>query len=340
MICVKKRILRSFRPKIGLTMGDPSGIGPEIIAAALKHLKVKADIVIIGDRKVFKTIHYSSSPINNKFEFIDLNNVNYKNFMFGKVNAEYGRASIEYLDEALRLIKDKRIDCLVTCPISKESINLAGFKYGGHTEYLTKKTGTKDFVMMLLNNKIRISLVTRHIPIRKVSSIVNQDALRSAIRITFRSLKSSFNIPHPRLAVCGLNPHASDNGVIGDEENRVIKPVIREFRLKFRLDGPESADVIMLRAVKGEYDAVIAMYHDQALIALKLSGYSSGVNITLGLPFVRTSPLHGTAFDIAGKGEADPSSLIAAIKLAFKCCLNQREKKTKDVSIFSLSTNI
>ncbi len=313
-------------------MGDPSGIGPEIITKAISRLKINADIIIIGDRKVFNAARFGHRtpcpPVRQadtrhpSYAFIDLNNVDHKNFKFGKVRGEYGRASIEYLDIAMELINDKKIDCLVTCPISKESISLAGIHCGGHTEYLTKKTGTKDFVMMLLNEKIKISLVTRHIPIRKVSFMANKEELRKVIRITTSSLKSLFKISQPRLAVCGLNPHASDNGIIGNEENSVIKPVLNQIRDEFDVVGPESADVVMLKALQGKYDAVIAMYHDQALIALKLSGYSSGVNITLGLPFVRTSPLHGTAFDIAGKNLAFPESLIAAVNLARKCALN------------------
>jgi 4-hydroxythreonine-4-phosphate dehydrogenase len=309
-----KPISRSTRIRLGLTIGDPSGIGPAITLKAVNKLKGLADFVVIGDKWVF------DHPISTRF--IDLNNIPHKNFSFGKVKAEYGKASIEYLDKALELLNDKEIDCLVTAPISKEAINLAGFNYAGHTEYFLKQTGATEVVMMLLNDKLRFSLVTRHIPINKVSTNLTKTKLYNHILSTYQSLRDIFGIKNPRLVVCGLNPHASDNGLIGDEENAIIKPTLNKIKRDINADisGPLSSDVAILKAYRGDYDCVIAMYHDQALIPLKLTGPDTGVNLTLGLPFIRTSPLHGTAFDIAGKPRsADPGSLIAAIKLAVKC---------------------
>jgi 4-hydroxythreonine-4-phosphate dehydrogenase len=255
-----------------------------------------------------------------------LNNVSHKNFAFGKLKAEYGRASIEYLDKAMELIRKKQIDCLVTCPISKEAINLAGFRYSGHTEYFTERTQTKNTVMMLLNKQLKFSLVTRHIPLKAVSGAINKDRLYQTIYITHGALKTLFFIKNPRIVVLGLNPHASDNGIIGKEENQLIKPLLNKLKKKIRvLDGPLSSDVAIAKARQKAYDCVIAMYHDQALIPLKLGGVNTGVNLTLGLPFVRTSPLHGTAFDIAGSNLAKPDSLIEAIKLAIKCTQNLRK---------------
>ncbi|MBI5145328.1 MAG: 4-hydroxythreonine-4-phosphate dehydrogenase PdxA, partial [Candidatus Omnitrophica bacterium] len=247
-------------------------------------------------------------------------------FSFGKISAEYGQASLEYLDKALELIKRGEIDCLVTCPLSKEAVNLAGIKFSGHTEYLAKRTKTRDVVMMLVNKEMRFSLVTRHIPLKKVSPTLNRDNLSKTIFITRQYLKKMFSIKEPRIIVCGVNPHASDNGLLGSEENKIIQPVIKKLKkfIKY-LDGPLSADVAIYKAKQREYDCVIAMYHDQALIPLKLLSRDQGVNITLGLPFVRTSPLHGTAFDIAGTSLANPSSLMEAIKLAVKCALNQKK---------------
>ncbi len=323
--------LKSSKIKVGLTMGDPSGIGPAITQVAIHKLKELAEFVVIGDEWVFKqsTVHRLQFT---DIRFIDLNNVSRKNFEFGKVRAEYGRASIEYLDKALELMKKKEIECLVTCPISKEAINLAGFSYSGHTEYLAKHTGTKEYAMLLLNKNLKISLVTRHIPLKEVSSKINKDALYKTIFLTCRGLKQLFGIGNPRVIICGLNPHASDNGLIGEEENRIIKPVLEELKTKFkmRIDGPVSADSAIFKANMGEYDAVVAMYHDQALIPLKLNDNNSGVNLTLGLPFVRTSPLHGTAFDIARGGpknfsRANPNSLIEAIALAVRCTLNLKK---------------
>lgn len=314
-------ILKSSRIRVGITIGDPSGIGPIITSKALNKLRGVADFVVIGDRWVFNRpssiVHRLSSV-----RFIDLHNVRHKNFNFGKIKAEYGRASIEYLDKAIELLNNKEIDCLVTAPISKEAIALAGFKYSGHTEYFLKATGVKEVVMLLLNDALRFSLVSRHIPLKKVPMALSRRKIYNNIIITVKSLKDLFGIKNPRIAVCGLNPHASDNGLIGVEENKIIKPALEELRgrIKATIDGPLSSDVAILRASMGKYDCVVAMYHDQALIPLKLTGYNSGVNMTLGLPFIRTSPLHGTAFDIAKKARsADPSSLISAIKLAIKC---------------------
>jgi 4-hydroxythreonine-4-phosphate dehydrogenase len=316
------------RVRIGITMGDPAGIGPEIAAKALSRLAVTgiADFLVIGDRRVFDKIRNRKSEIPN-CRFMDLHNVARRNFSFGRVKAEYGRASIEYLDKALDLIRSREIDCLVTCPISKEAISLAGFNYSGHTEYLSARTGIQDSVMMLLNRELKIILLTRHIPLVKVASRLNERGIVKNILLTWESLQRLFLINQPRIVVCGLNPHASDNGVIGSEENRIIKPALEKLRAlgKLRIDGPLSADAAIFKARQGLYDCVVAMYHDQALIPLKLSGAGEGVNMTLGLPFVRTSVLHGTAFDICGRNLADCSSLIASIRLAVKCTLNQRK---------------
>jgi 4-hydroxythreonine-4-phosphate dehydrogenase len=319
-------ILKSSKVKVGLTMGDPASIGPSIIAQAINKLKNLAEFVVIGDKWVFNQLSVVSCQLS-VVNFIDLNNVPHKNFAFGRIKAEYGRASIEYLDKAQKLIRQRNIDCLVTCPISKEAINLAGFNYPGHTEYLAYRARTKNFAMLLLNKALKISLVTRHIPLSEVSAKLTKEKIYKTIILTYKSLKEWFLLKNPRLVVCGLNPHASDNGLIGDEESRVIKPVLRKLKKSIKyLDGPLPSDVAISLAKEGQYDCVIAMYHDQALIPLKLQDKNTGVNMTLGLPFIRTSPLHGTAFDIAQKPNlANPGSLIEAIKLAVKCTLNLRK---------------
>lgn len=315
-----------YKIRIGITMGDPSGVGAEIIAKAVKALAGLAEFVIIGDKWVFDKCTSAQVLECSSIEFIDLGNVEHKNFTFGKIRAEYGRASMEYLDKAMELLKKKQIDCLVTAPISKEAINLAGFHYSGHTEYFTQKTNTKDSVMMLLNEQLKFALLTQHIPLKEVSLKLNQDKICRVVSLTYTALKKLFRIKNPRIVVCGLNPHGSDNGLIGNEENKIIKPAIERLKTKLKdIRGPMGADVAIARASKNEYDCIIAMYHDQALIPLKLLGGYTGVNITLGLPFVRTSPLHGTAFDIAGKNKVDSTSLIQAIKLALQCTLNQRK---------------
>ncbi|MFA5156383.1 MAG: 4-hydroxythreonine-4-phosphate dehydrogenase PdxA [Candidatus Omnitrophota bacterium] len=286
--------------RVGITIGDPSGIGPHITAIALNKLRGLAEFTVIGDLKQ-------------------------RNLKLGRALPEYGRASIEYLDRALGLIKRGEIDCLVTCPISKEAINLAGYKYSGHTEYFSSKCGVKDPVMMLLNDRLKISLVTRHLPLVKVSPALTEEKIRHTALVTLASLKNLFGIKNPRLVICGLNPHASDNGLLGKEENRIIKPALKKIAAQAArgsvIDGPFSADSAIAKTAKGRYDCAVAMYHDQALIPLKLTSAETGVNITLGLSFIRTSPLHGTAFDLAASGfkGASAESLIAAIKLAVKC---------------------
>jgi len=317
--------LKSSKIKVGITIGDPSGIGAAITVKALRKLVGLADFTVIGDAGVLNKSQGHKVTRLQGYKVIDLDNVNHNNFQFGKIRAEYGKASVEYLNKALQLLKSKEIDCLVTCPVSKEAVALSGMSgFRGHTEYLSSKTRTKDYVMFLTNDRLKFALVTRHIPLKEVSSQLSRSKLAKTILLTYAGLKSIFALNSPRIAVCGLNPHASDNGLLGKEENSIIKPTVRQLKAKLKhLDGPISADVAIHKADKGSYDALIAMYHDQALIPLKLSGDDSGVNMTLGLPFVRTSPLHGTAFDIAPTpGLANPNSLIAAIKLAVKCTSN------------------
>lgn len=313
---------------VGVTMGDPSGIGPAVSVKAIRALKRSAQIVLIGDGSVLRRIPGYQLIRASEVRLIDLKNVPRKGFSFGKISKDYGRASVEYLDKAMELLAAGEIDCLVTAPISKQSVKLSGFRFPGHTEYLAARSGTKDHCMMLLNDKMKFSLLTGHMPLNKVSQAISRDSVRKSISLTARSLRDLFGIKLPRIVVCGLNPHASDNGIIGKEEGAVFMPALKDLRrsLNAIIIGPVSADVAILKASRNEFDAVIAAYHDQALIPLKLTGYGSGVNITLGLPFVRTSPLHGTAFDIAAKPElAEASSMTAAIKTAIQCVLNQRK---------------
>lgn len=321
--------LRFLKIRVGLTIGDPSGIGPAITLKALKILKAKADLTVIGNSfvlsKAAKILKIACEPAG----LIDLDNVKEKQFKFGSLNAQNGASSLEYLDTALKLLKENKIDCLVTCPISKEAVNLARKGFFGHTEYLARKANSPNFVMMLLNDKIRFSLVTRHISLGRVCAELTKNKLTDNIKDTIKGLRRLFLIRNPRLVVCGVNPHASDNGVFGTEEQGIIIPVIKGLRKKSKgavIEGPFGADIAVSEAAKGKFDCVIAIYHDQALIPLKLTDFDSGVNLTLGLPFVRTSPLHGTAFDIAHKPQiANPNSLICAIELAIKCTLNQRK---------------
>jgi 4-hydroxythreonine-4-phosphate dehydrogenase len=321
---------KNKKPKIAITMGDPSGIGAEIIAKALPSIGGKFSCVVIGDRVVFdRAVHTCKlgGRVNScDIDFIDVPGIDIRRFSFGTICAQYGGASIAYLDKAMELINAGVVDGVVTCPISKESIHLAGYSYSGHTEYFGEKAGVDDEVMMLVNDTFKFCMVTRHIPLSKVAREIDPSYMKHVVAVTYDALRRLFGIRNPRIVVCGINPHGSDNGVIGDDENTLIAPVVKGLRSKFSgLTGPVGADVAIGNAARKKYDAVIAMYHDQALIPLKVTGDESGVNMTLGLGFVRTSPLHGTAFDIAGQNKADPSSLIAAVHLAYQCVLNQKK---------------
>ncbi len=322
----KKPTSKFSNLKVGITIGDPAGIGPYITACALKALKGEADFVVIGDKWVFDRASFGRQPLYGA-RFIDVANVRRKTFAFGRIKAAHGKACIEYLDTALEMLNAGRLDCLVTCPISKEAVSLAGHRgFSGHTEYLAARTATKDYVMMLMNRRLKISLVTRHLPLKRVPAAIDAAYLRTVIRMSGAALQRLFGVSRPRIVVCGLNPHASDNGLLGGEEGAIIAPVIKKLQRSIAcLAGPEPADVAVAAAWRGDYDCVIAMYHDQALVPLKLSAACEGVNMTLGLPFVRTSPLHGTAFDIAGTRLACPDSLIAALKTAMQCTLNQKK---------------
>ena len=315
--------------RIGITMGDPAGVGAEIIAKTICRGRIKkiGKVLVIGDRWVFNKIKNKGLRIKND-QFMDLNNVPRKNFRFGKVKREFGQAAIEYLRAAVELIKIRRIDCLVTAPISKEAINLAGYKYNGHTEFLARTfgKGKQDLVMMLLNKYLKISLVTRHLALSKVSPTLTQQAIFNTIMITQKALGEYFSINNPSICVTALNPHAGDGGILGNEETKIILPAVQRARRLIKdVIGPLPADTAFSAAKQGRFSAVIAMYHDQALIPLKTLDSRSGVNLTIGLGFVRTSPLHGTGFDIAGKNVASNASLIAAINTAVKCSVNLRK---------------
>ena len=313
--------------RVGITMGDPSGIGPEIIAAALPVIAGPSAVTVIGDAWVFqKASSRCRLPGGLSYDFVEMGNVPRKGFSFGKVRKEYGAASLEYVDFALLLLKRGIIDCLVTCPVSKESVSLGKRGFSGHTEYLSEKSGARATVMMLLNRQLKFGMVTNHLALKEVPSRVSRERIIETSLVTAAALRNNFAVRRPKLVCCGLNPHASDHGLFGKEERSALAPALAVLRKKgILIDGPLPADTACYRAYGGEYDAVIAMYHDQALIPLKLTGAESGVNFTAGLPFVRTSPLHGTAFDIAGKGRASAASLIAAVETARTCCLNLRK---------------
>ena len=280
------------KPNICITIGDPAGIGPEVIKKALKEpsLKNVANFLVIGEG------------------------------VTGKIDRRTcARASVKFIDTAFGLIKSGRADAIVTGPVNKDGINKAGVKFQGHTEYLAKLSGSKKIVMMFVSDTLKVSLVTRHTALRNVSGLLSVGLVYDTVELTYRSLKDRFGIKNPSVGVAGLNPHCGEGGLFGKEEGLIIAPAIKKLQKKFKgIVGPVPADALLHDAYHGKFDAAVCMYHDQGLPAFKMIARDRGVNLTLGLPFIRTSVDHGTGFDIAGKGIADPGSMIEAIKLAIK----------------------
>ncbi|HVM32620.1 MAG TPA: 4-hydroxythreonine-4-phosphate dehydrogenase PdxA, partial [bacterium] len=228
-----------------------------------------------------------------------------------------GAAAVRYIVEGARLALMGEVDALVTSPISKEAIHKAGCRYPGHTELLAYLSNTKDFAMMMVGGPFKITLLSIHVALKDSLASVKPRLVMDKLQLTHETMRKWFGIKNPRIAVAGVNPHAGENGAFGKEELKVLKPVIESARgLGWDVTGPHPPDTLFYWASQGKYDAILCMYHDQGLIPFKLAAFDSGVNLTLGLPFVRTSPDHGTAFDIAGKGIANPSSMISAIRLA------------------------
>ncbi len=291
---------------IGVTMGDPLGIGAEIVLKALSEWKGRSGIKVFGDPHLLKEL-----PIG------ELRPVSLGHFGRKPTPEEAGQASVAYLDAAMAAWRSGEIDALVTAPIAKHHVHLAGFPFPGHTEYLAAQTKTEKFAMMMAGPRLKVTLVTIHEPLQKVPALLSVGKIVETIEITQRALRERFGIAKPRLAVCGLNPHAGEEGLLGKEEIEIIAPAIAEaVRRGFDCEGPKVPDAVFHEAYEGNWDALVCMYHDQGLIPFKMVHFREGVNVTLGLPLIRTSPDHGTAFDIAGQGRADPSSMIAALKLA------------------------
>jgi 4-hydroxythreonine-4-phosphate dehydrogenase len=284
------------KPRVGITVGDPAGIGPEIAVKAAAHADVLAacDPVLYGPSTAGELARFS----------------------IGRVSPEAGRAAYEAIIAAVADAREGRIDAVATAPINKEAFAAAAIPWRGHTELLAHLTHASRFAMMFYAEELRVVLATVHIALADVPRALTRELLEDTIALTAEELPR-FGHARAKLAVAGLNPHAGEHGVIGREEDQVMRPALAACRGRgIDVDGPFPADTIFLRAMKGEFDAVIACYHDQGLIPVKLAAFGRAVNVTLGLPIVRTSVDHGTAFDIAGQGIADPSSLIAAIKLA------------------------
>lgn len=313
---------------IAITLGDLAGIGSEVVLKSLanKTLLHKNNFLIIGSRAKLpqfnKNIYFIQSLEELNFEkstvnFWDLNNIEEKKFKLGEVNKYCGKASIDFIKKAVDLALEKKVQAIVTAPISKEAINLAGFKYFGHTDFLAALTKTSEYAMMFVSKKLRVVLVTIHTSLKKAIGDLSVEKIFTTIKLTHKELQRYFKIKNPKIGVAGLNPHAGEGGILGEEESSQITPAIDKAKqLGINAYGPLSPDIIFYKAYKGEFDVVVSMYHDQGLIPLKLFAFEEAVNITLGLPIIRTSPDHGTAFDIAGKNVANPKSMTNAIKLA------------------------
>lgn len=316
---------------IAISMGDPNGIGPEIILRSLNHNEFHHYVpVVFGQSDVFEyynevaglsmeihPIESAREAIAGKLNIINCNEFNSNDLAPGKIRGDAGLASMKAVEAALKACLNKETGALVTAPISKEAISKAGYSVPGHTEFLAEKTGTDHVLMMLVSGSFRVALATIHIPVKDVAPAISEKNLERKLQILSQSLTKDYGIEKAKIAVLGLNPHGGDGGVIGEEEIRIIKPVVEKLRREgLWLSDPYAADAFFGKSLQNSFDAVFAMYHDQGLIPFKALTFGSGVNFTAGLPIIRTSPDHGTAFDIAGKNIADTGSFMAALRLA------------------------
>ena len=303
------------RPRLAVTLGDPRGIGPEVIAAAAARLPPEVSLILIGAEEQIEAI-----PAAQR---VSVGSWRGGSGGGGRSGAgdrapalRAGQLAGHAIQRAVELALSGQADAVVTGPVEKHALHLAGFPYPGQTEWLGRLAGGVETAMMLVAGPreapLRVVLVTTHVAFRDVPALLTRERIVRIGTITRAGLIERFGIPAPRLALCALNPHAGEQGLFGDEERRVLGPAAEQLGI----EGPLPADTVFVRALRGEFDAVLAPYHDVGMTAVKVAGFGSGVNVTLGLPFVRTAPDHGTAFDIAGKGLADPSSMVAAIELA------------------------
>ncbi len=308
---------------IAISLGDPAGIGPEVVARALAE-RPDANVVVFGDEGILARaakVAGVAAPSGASIRAVTA--LGPGEVTPGQPNDVSGRAQLAYLTAATDAALAGEVAALVTAPISKAWIARAGFAFPGHTEYLAARAEVREFAMMLAGPSLRVTVATTHIPLRDVPRLLTVDGIASAIWLTASALSGSFGIAVPRVAVAGLNPHAGEAGRFGDEEDRLVRPAIETARARIAaaglaatISGPLVPDSVFRQAAHDEFDAVVALYHDQGLIPLKLLHFDDGVNLTLGLPFVRTSPDHGTAYDIAGTGRARAQSFLAALDLA------------------------
>jgi 4-hydroxythreonine-4-phosphate dehydrogenase len=338
-------MLQGNRPLLAITMGDPAGIGPEVVLKALRHFDVyhRCRPLVLGDRRILRraaswidgsalTYDVVADPADGRYEpdaitLIDLANAAPELCPPGQVSATAGRAAVEYVFLGSDLAMAGAVDAVVTAPLNKEAMNLAGFPYAGHTELLAERTGAQRVSMLLLGPKLRVVHVSTHVSLLEAIRRVTKARVEAVIDLAHESCLV-LGIAEPRIAVAGLNPHAGEGGLFGDQEEQEIKPAVQSARARgINVSDPQPPDTVFLRAIKGEFDIVVAMYHDQGHIPMKLLAFDRGVNVSLGLPIIRTSVDHGTAFDIAGSGQAREESMLAAIDIALQMV---RARKQQD----------
>lgn len=306
------------RARLAITLGDPRGIGPEIVAKALRDIRLRecdADFIVVGPTGTAAAVHESVGewPAHAVGAGLAREQV-----------ALAGRYAGRAIERAVALVRDGRVDGIVTAPIDKAALLAGGYDYPGHTEMLAALAGVPT-TMMLASEKLRVILATTHIALRDVPSAVTATSIATAANGTRNGLREWFDIAYPRIALCGLNPHLGDGGRFGTEDDDILAPAAKANKLL----GPFPADTVFVRAMRGEFDAVIAPYHDVGMTAIKVASFGSAVNVTLGLPFIRTSPDHGTALDIAGKGVASADSMVVAIETAVGCLERRRATYVK-----------
>jgi 4-phospho-D-threonate 3-dehydrogenase / 4-phospho-D-erythronate 3-dehydrogenase len=322
------------KPIVAVTMGDAAGIGPEIIIKAFQNSEVQNIVrpIVIGDARI---MNWASKFLKNEkveinavknvseakfikgtIDVLDLENLDPSKVKLGQICPACGKAAVQYLEKAIKLAMNGDVAAISTAPINKEAMHKAGYKFDGHTEILAKLTKTKNYAMMFVSDAFWVMLVTTHLPLSKVSKQIKKKKVLQTIKLANEVLYEVRG-KKPKIGVAGLNPHAGEGGIFGKEEKKAIKPAVDEAcRMGINAKGPISPDGIFYLANVGMFDIVVAMYHDQGLIPLKLLSFNRSVNVTVGLPIIRTSVDHGTGFDIAGKGWANPTSLVEAIKVA------------------------
>lgn len=323
------------KPLLAITMGDPAGIGPEIVVKALTHQAIfeQCRPLVIGDRRMLTQagqwtgcpadFELVTDPAQGRYRagtipLLDRANADPAQIAPGRISAAAGAAAVDYVMLSCDLAMDGAVAGVVTAPLNKEAMHLAGFNFAGHTELLAERTGAQRVSMLLTGPTLRVVHVSTHVALAEAIRRVTPARVEEVIELAHHSCVA-LGIVQPRIAVAGLNPHASEGGLFGDEEARLVQPAIARARQRgLNVSDPQPPDTVFLRAVKGEFDIVVAMYHDQGHIPMKLLAFDSGVNVSIGLPIIRTSVDHGTAFDIAGTGQAREESLLAAIDVAVK----------------------